>query len=363
MDRRKFLAAGAAGIAASPVMLAAPAIAKGKAKHEWKLVTSLPKTLPGPGTSSMRWAERINQMSDGAIKITVYGGGELVPPFGTQEAVENGTAQVYHGSGSWFAGRDLAHSFTSVAPFGALPDEMHAWTYYGGGQELINEFTNPRGLQVFLGGGTGVQTAGWFKKPVNSLADLQGLNFRITGFGAKVLSKIGMNAVSTPPGEIFPALQSGTLDGAEWVGPAFDMAFGLQKIASYMYTPSFSDNYGGIEYGINLKAWEALSDGERTMVETACEAEAARLIADSLHSNMAGFEKLKQVAGLTIGLLPEDVWDALRQASHEVMDDVMNSSDFVGKLATHYYDYVEKASSYKTIYDAPYAVERAKYFA
>jgi TRAP-type mannitol/chloroaromatic compound transport system substrate-binding protein len=359
MHRRKFLRNGAA---AAPFALAAPTIARAQAKHQWKMVTSLPKNFPGAGTSSLRWAERINKLSGGELEITVFGGGELVPPFGTQEAVENGTAQVYHGSGSWFAGRDLAHSFTSVAPFGLLPDEMHAWVYYGGGQELINEFTHPRGLQIFVGGGTGVQTAGWFTKEVNSLEDLQGLNFRITGFGAQVLSEIGMNAVSVPAGEIFPALQSGTLDGAEWVGPSFDMAFGLHKVANYMYTPSFSDNYGGIEYGINLDAWNALSDELKLLVEMASEAEANRLVADSLHSNMLGLEKLRAVEGLTISEFPEDVWDALRKASKKVMTEVMNSDDFVGKLATSFYDYAEKAASYKTIYDVAYARERSAYF-
>ena len=107
---------------------------------------------------------------------------------------------------------------------------MHAWMYYGGGQEILNKFTNSRGLQIFIGGGSLIQTAGWFKKPITSLDDLQGLNFRITGFGAKVMNKIGVNAASIPPGEIFPSLQSGALDGAEWVGPNSDLAFGFQKI-------------------------------------------------------------------------------------------------------------------------------------
>ncbi|MCP5088642.1 MAG: TRAP transporter substrate-binding protein [Rhodobacteraceae bacterium] len=357
MDRRKFLVAGAA----APVV-AAPLVAKAQAKHEWKLVTSLPKTLPVVGTSSLRWAERIGKMSGGELNISVFGGGELVPPFGTQEAVEGGTAQVYHGSGSWFAGRDIAHAFFTSAPMGATPDEMHAWMYYGGGQELLNEFTNPRGLQIFVSGGSGIQTGGWFKKPINSLDDLQGVNFRITGFGAKVLNKIGMNAVSMPPGEIFPSLQSGALDGAEWVGPAFDMAFGFQKIMSHMYTPSFADIYGGIEFGINLEAWNALSDELKTIVEVATEAEANRAMADALHSNVLGLEKLQGIDTVTIGEFPSDVWDALRTASKEVMDEVASSNEFVGRLTNSYYDYVAKASNYKQAFDEPFARERAKYF-
>ncbi len=358
MDRRKFIAAGAA----VPAVLAAPSIAKAKAKHEWKLVTSLPKKLPGPGVSSLRWAERLTKMSGGELTVTVYGGGELVPAFGTQEAVENGTAQVYHGSGSWFSGRNIAHALFTSVPFGATPDEMHAWMYYGGGQQLLNEFTNPRGLQIFIGGGSSIQSAGWFKKPINSLDDLQGLNFRITGFGAKVMNKIGMNAVSMPPSEIFPALQSGTLDGAEWVGPSSDLAFGFQKIMTHMYTPSFADIYGGIEYGINLEAWNALSDDLKTMVETVSEAEAMRSSSDMLHSNMLALEKLRKIDGLTIGTLPSDIFDAVRGAAKEVMGEVAASDEFMGRMLKSYYDYVASASNYKQLYDEPYSRERAKYF-
>jgi TRAP-type mannitol/chloroaromatic compound transport system substrate-binding protein len=359
MDRRKFLVAGAT---AAPAALAAPTVLRAQTAHDWKLVTSLPKKLPVVGESALRWAERVTTMSGGEIKVTVYGGGELVPPFGTQEAVENGTAQAYHGSGSWFSGRDLAHAFFTSAPFGLDVDEMHAWMYDGGGQELLNEFTNSRGLQIFIGGASGVQTAGWFKKPIESLDDLKGLNFRITGFGGKVMNKIGMNAISMPAGEIFPALQSGTLDGAEWVGPSFDLAFGLPKIMTHMYTPSFADVYGGLEFGINMKAWEALSDDLKAIVEVCSEAEASRMVAGSLHANMLGLEKLEANDKVTIGELPEDVWDALRSASKEVMDEAAASNDFMSKITKSYYDYVAKAAKYKSRYNEPFARERSKYF-
>ena len=358
MYRRRFLAGAAV---AAPASIAAPALLRAQAGHDWKLVTSLPKNLPGPGVSAQRWADRITSMSGSELKITVYAGGELVPPFGTQEAVENGTAQAYHGSGSWFAGRDISHAFFFSGPFGLLFDEMHAWMYYGGGQDLLDEFTHPRGLQVFIAGGSGVQTFGWFKKPIGSLADLQGLNFRVTGFGATVLNKIGMNAVSLPPGEIFPALQSGALDGAEWVGPAFDQAFGFQKIMPYMYAPSFGDIYGGIEFGINLEAWNALSDDLKTIVVAATEAEANRSSADALNMNIDGLDALEKVEGLTIGTLPDDVWAALRKASHEVVAEVAGTSPFVGRLVDSYYGYVKRASGYKQLYDMPFMAERVKY--
>ncbi|MBY5986577.1 MULTISPECIES: TRAP transporter substrate-binding protein [Roseovarius] len=358
MDRRKFLIAGTV----APAAIGTPMIARAQAKHNWKLVTSLPKNLPGPGESALRWAERITSASDGELTVTVYGGGELVPAFGTQEAVENGVAEAYHGSGSWFTGRHPAHAFFTSAPFGLLQDEMHAWMYEGEGQDLLNEFTNPRGLQIFVGGGSGVQTAGWFKKEINSLDDLQGLNFRFSGFGAQIFNRMGVNAVSIPPAEIFPALQTGTLDGAEWVGPASDQAFGFQKIMPYMYTPSFADIYGGLEFGMNLDAWNALSDGLKALVETACEAECVRSGAYQTHSNVVALEQLRQVEGLTIGVLPDDVMAAAATAAKEVMNEAAEADPFVAKLKDSFYAYAKAQSDYKKLYDEPFMDARTRYF-
>lgn len=358
MKRRALLG----GAAAAPLVLGAPLVARAQAQHNWKLVTSVPKGLPGLGVSAQRWADRITAMSGGAINIQLFGVGELVPPFGTQEAVESGTAEAYHGSGSWFSGRDIANAFFTAAPFGLTFDEMHAWMYYGGGQELLNEFTHPRNLQVFIGGGSGVQSAGWFKKEIKSLDDLQGLNFRSAGLQAEVLRKLGMNPTAVPPSEIFAALQSGTLDGAEWVGPANDLAFGFQNIAKYMYAPTFSDVYGGIEFGINRGAWEALTDEQRMIVEVASEAEANRSSADTFHSNLLAYEKLRGMEGLTIASFPPDVWEALRKASREVINTVAETSEFHGRFVEAYYAYVEKSTNYKHYYDTAFLERREAYF-
>ncbi|MBT3438265.1 MAG: twin-arginine translocation signal domain-containing protein, partial [Oceanospirillaceae bacterium] len=199
MERRKFITGAAA--AAATMAVTGSQTASSQSKVEWKMVTSLPVGYPSVGVSADRFAERVTKMSGGRLSIKVYGGGQLVPAFGTQEAVENGVAEIYHGSGSWFSGRDLAHNFFGVIPFGPDVREFNAWLRHGGGQELWDEFTNPRGLKCFAGGGSGVQTAGWYKEPINSLADLKGKNFRITGLGAKVFSKIGANPVALPPGE------------------------------------------------------------------------------------------------------------------------------------------------------------------
>jgi len=359
MKRRDFIKGTVVAGAAS---LVAPAAASAASKS-WKLVTSLPKGLPGPGVSADRFAKRVTEMSGGRLKIKVFGGGELVPPFGTQEAVETGTAEIYHGSGSWFAGRDTAHSFFGVVPFGLDAAEFEAWLRHGGGQKLWDEFTLPRGLKCFAAGGSGVQTFGWFKKEIKSLSDMQGLNFRITGFGAQVMRKIGVNAVSMPPSEIFPSLQSGALDAAEWVGPAFDLAFGFHKIMTHMYTPSFSDIHGGMEFGINKKAWDSLDKDLQLIIQVAADAECSLLNADGLYSNVIALEKIKAMKKVTIGEFPDSVWDALRKASKEVMDEARAKSKTVAKIQDSFFTFDKKASAFRSLYESRLYAERLKYFA
>lgn len=361
MKRRDFLTASgamAAGVAAATV--SAPAIASGT--HQWKMVTSWPKGLPGPGVSADRLAERVAKMSGGRFIIKVYGAGELVPALGVQEAVESGTAELYHSSGSYFGGRNIGHSFFCVVPFGADINEFNAWLRFGGGQALWDELTEPRGFKCFTGGGSGIQTAGWFNREINSLDDLQGLNFRITGLGALVMKKLGVNPVSMAPGDIFPALQSGALDGAEWVGPTNDLAFGFHKVLNNMYAPSFSDIHGGAEWGVNSQAFEKLPAEFQLILTTAMEAETELLTHDIFYSNIQSLDKLR-TAGVNIGTFPDDVWDGLRTAAHEVMEETRASSDLVARIHDSFFNFTGQAVDYRKLYDQKLYAERAKYFA
>lgn len=356
MKRRNFLT----GAAAATVVASTATVAKA-AEFEWKMVTSLPVGLPGPGVSADRFAARVTEMSGGRLSVKVFGAGQLVPAFGTQEAVENGVAEIYHGSGSWFAGRDIAHTFYGVVPFGPDVREFNAWLRFGGGQELWDEFTAPRGLKCFAGGGSGVQTAGWYKEPINSLADMQGKNFRITGLGAKVMQKIGANPVALPPGDIFPALQAGTLDGAEWVGPSFDLAFGFHKILKHMYTPSFSDIYGGMEFGINMDAWNALPADLQTVVQTCAEAEMEISSSDAYYSNVVALQKLEGL-GVEINELPDDVWAALTKATREVMAEVREGNDLVARIQDSMHEFMSQSATYRDLYDLPLMKKKSAYY-
>lgn len=356
LGRRALLVAAPATVATS--FIARPAAAQ---TIRWKLVTSLPKGFPGPGVSAERFASRVSTLSGGRLEIAVFAGGELVPPFGTQEAVETGVAEMYHGGGSWFSGRNIGHNFFSVVPFGLDLREFNAWLRHGGGQELWDEMVSPRNLKCFTGGGSGLQSAGWFNKEINSLSDLQGLNFRTSGLASKVLQKIGVNAVTLPPAEIFPALQTGVIDGAEWVGPNSDMAFGLHKVMKYMYAPSFSDVHGGIEFGVNLEAWNALPEDLQLIVQTCAEAESELLPTDEFYGNVAAFEKLKE-SDIVIGSYSDDIWSALRTAAAEVMEEVRASDELVARIHDSFFDFNRRAANYRQHYDQVYYTQRGRLY-
>lgn len=240
MQRRhliKGLGAGAlvAGLAACGKEQVSPAASENRKVHRWKMVTTWPPNFPGAGVGANRLAKRIEKASNGRIQIKVYGGGELVPAYEAFDAVSSGAVQMAHGAAYYWKGKAPAAQFFAAVPFGMNAQEMNAWLYYGGGWELWKELYAPFNLMPAPAGNTGTQMAGWFNKEINSLDDLQGLKMRIPGLGAEVLKRAGGTPVNVPGAEVFTALQTGTIDAAEWIGPYNDMAFGLHKAAKHYY--------------------------------------------------------------------------------------------------------------------------------
>src|SRR5690606_17053542 len=235
MKRRNFLAGGAAaGVAATA--LSAPAIAQ--ERYEFTMVTTWPKGLPGLGTSAERLARRLETMSNGRIKVNFFAAGELVPPLEAFDAVLGGSADMMHAAPYYWQGNHPALNFMTAAPFGLTTVEHDAWMRYGGGQELWDEVYDQFGLKGWNAGNTTSQMGGWFPKKLEGVDDIQGMNFRTAGLGGEAWRRIGMNVQTTPGGEIFQALQAGTLDAAEWVGPWNDLALGLYQIHKHYHYPS-----------------------------------------------------------------------------------------------------------------------------
>src|SRR4051812_32601675 len=220
ITRRRLVKAGATGLAG---MLAAPSIATAQARR-WRMVTSWPKRLPGPGMSAERVAERIRTLSNGRLDISVSAAGEVVPAFEVLGAVGGGVAEMGHTAAFYWQGKMPAAAFYTTVPFGLTPSEHVAWIEAGGGQALWDELYAPFGVKPFMGGNTGVCMGGWFRREVASLGDLRGVKIRSLGLGGEVYRRLGATPQTTPPAEILTSLQSGVLDAAEFVGPGTDIA-------------------------------------------------------------------------------------------------------------------------------------------
>ena len=348
MKRREFLKTGA--IAAPAVALATPAIAQGKV--EWKLPTSFPAKAPGVGTNVTSFAARVNAMSDGQLTLKVFSGGELVPPFGVEDAVQQGTAEIGHSTPYYSASKNSALHFFSAIPFGMSAVETTAWLRYGGGQELWDEIYAERGLKPFYSGNSGTQSAGWFKKPITKVEDLAGLNMRIAGLGGEAMRKLGVNAVLLPPPEIFPAFQSGAIDAAEWVGPMLDQAFGLQKVANHCYLPAFHEPSAALEVVVNQDAYNSLPAHLQAVIANAAEATSVETTAQFDYFNAVALQQLKD-KGVQFAPFPEDVIAALKKAVGEVMAENAGKNPAFAKVQESYNAFLALARDYAVAVKAP----------
>ncbi|MBV9260700.1 MAG: TRAP transporter substrate-binding protein, partial [Pseudolabrys sp.] len=273
--RRKVIAAGFGAAGA----LAAPALARAQAV-KWRMVTSWPKRLPGPGMSAERVADRIRALSGGRLDIAVSAAGEVVPAFEVLDAVGNGVADLGHTASFYWQGKMPAAAFFTTVPFGLTPAEHVAWVEAGGGQQIWDELYAPFGVKPFMAGNTGVCMGGWFRREVNALGDLRGLKLRSLGLGGEVYRRLGVTPQTTPPAEILTSLQSGVIDGAEFVGPGSDIALGLYRVAPFYYYPGFNKPNGTGECIVSLKAWQSLSDELKAIVAHACATEANFALAE-----------------------------------------------------------------------------------
>lgn len=343
MKRRDMLlglAAGGAALAGckpSAQSDCATAAASDKAQRiDWRMYTTWPKNFPGLGTGANRLAERITQMSGGRLTVTVYGAGERVPALEVFDAVSRGSAQMGHGGAYYWKGKAPAAPFFCSVPFGFTAQEMNAWLYYGGGMELWRELYAPFNLVPFDAGNTGTQMGGWFRKRIESVADLKNLKMRMPGMGGEVLDRLGVTTVNIPGGELFTALSNGTIDATEWVGPYNDLAFGLHKAAPYYYYPGWHEPGACLEAIVNADAWAALPDDLKSIVATACESTSHTMLAEMTARNQAALRTLVEEHGVTVLAFPDDVLAALRDTSETVIREAAEADAFTGRVFASY---------------------------
>jgi TRAP-type mannitol/chloroaromatic compound transport system substrate-binding protein len=266
MDRRQLIKnAGIAGVLAAGV---APAV-HAQTAIRWRLASSFPKSLDTIFGAADIFAAKVKAMSGGKFEISVHAAGELMPAFGVVDGVQQGSVEAAHTAPYYFFGKDECFALGCAIPFGLNSRQMTAWMYDGNGMKLMREFYAKYNIVNFPGGNTGAQMGGWFRKEIKSLKDIKGMKMRIGGFGGKVLERIGGVPQNIPGGDIYPALEKGTIDAAEWVGPYDDKKLGFNKVAPFYYYPGWWEGGPQLDFFINNKAFEALSAENKAIVESA----------------------------------------------------------------------------------------------
>jgi TRAP-type mannitol/chloroaromatic compound transport system substrate-binding protein len=343
---RRNLARG--GIASLAATIAAPAVAVAQTRR-WRMVTSWPKRLPGPGLSAERIAARIAALSGGRLEITVSAAGEIVPAFEVLDAVGSGVAEMGHTAAFYWQGKEPAAAFFTTVPFGLTPGEHVAWIDAGGGQALWDELYAPFGVKPFMGGNTGVSMGGWFRREIKGRDDLRGLKIRSLGLGGEVYRRLGAMPQTTSPGEILVALQSGVIDGAEFVGPGSDIALGLHRFAPFYYGPGFNKPNGTGECIVSLKAWSALDAELKAVVAHACAAEASFALAEMERLNIEALQTLTTRDNVALRAFPADLVSAARATAADVLAEVAGKSAAARKVHESWAGFRSKIAAWSRI--------------
>jgi TRAP-type mannitol/chloroaromatic compound transport system substrate-binding protein len=342
ITRRHLVASGAAGA------LAMPAVALAQAQR-WRMVTSWPKRLPGPGMSAERVAERIKALSGGKLEITVHGAGEVVPALEVLDAVGSGVAEMGHTASFYWQGKAAAATFFTTVPFGLTPNEHVAWIMAGGGQELWDDLYKPFGVKPYMAGNTGVCMGGWFRGEVKSLADLRGLKIRSLGLGGEVYRRLGATPQTTPPSEILTSLQTGVIDAAEFVGPGTDIALGLYRVATLYYGPGFNKPNGTGEAILSLKAFETLDSELKAVVMHACFAEATYALAEMERLNAEALSALTGQHRVQLKTFPGDMTAAARKIAGDVLGDLAARGDKAKRIHDSYLAFRDRTAVWSRI--------------
>jgi len=284
-----------------------------------KLATSWPAHFPIMGVGVENFVKRVKEASAGSIDIKLYPKNTLIPALAVFDAASSGEIDIFHSGPYYWKGKNSAFSLFSGMPFGMTAQEINAWMHYGGGYELWRKMYARYNLYPLLGGNTNIQMGGWFKKQIDSLADLQGLKMRVPGLGGEVFSKLGVNPILLPAGEIYTALERGVIDATEWVGPALDMKMGFYKVAPYYYS-GWHEPGSILELTFNLQSWKKLPNDHKVIIEMASEEMNSKMAYDFHTQNALALSSLSEY-GVKFREFPEDVISSAKKALIEVVSD------------------------------------------
>jgi TRAP-type mannitol/chloroaromatic compound transport system substrate-binding protein len=315
MKRRDFLKVAGAGMAVPAV--AAPAIAQSSPEIRWRLTASWPKSLDTLYGSLETFSRYIGEATDNKFQVQSFAAGEIVPGLQVLDAVQNGSVEACHTATYYFIGKDPTWALFCAVPFGLNTRQQNSWYYDGDGLKLLNEFGKKFNVHSLVGGNTGAQMGGWFRKEIKTVDDLKGLKFRIGGWAGKTLEKLGVVPQQIAGGDIYPALEKGTIDAAEWVGPYDDEKLGFHKVAQYYYYPGWWEGGTANHFMINLEKWNQLPKSYQAIVTAAAGAANIEQTARYDARNPAALKRLI-AAGTQLRPFSQPIMEACLKASHEV---------------------------------------------
>jgi TRAP-type mannitol/chloroaromatic compound transport system substrate-binding protein len=326
MKRRHFIATAGAGIAAGAI--AKPAIAQTNPEIRWRLTSGFPKSLDTIYGGADFLAKYVSAATEGKFQIQPFSAGEIVGTFQAADAVSSGTVEMAHTAAYYYVGKDPTFAAAAAVPFTLNARQLNAWQYHGGGIGLVNEFMAKHNLYALPGGNTGTQMGGWFRKEIKTVQDLQGLKMRIAGIAGQVMQKLGVIPQQVAGGDIYPSLERGTIDAAEWIGPYDDEKLGFQKVAPYYYYPGFWEGGLTLHFMFNKEKWESLPKNYQAILEVACMAANQDMLAKYDAKNPAALRSLVG-AGAQLRPFSQEILDAAYKATNEVYAEISaQNADF-----------------------------------
>jgi TRAP-type mannitol/chloroaromatic compound transport system substrate-binding protein len=353
MKRRKFVGAAGAGMAGILAAATPPAFAQAAPEIKWRLASSFPKSLDTIFAIGEVVAKRVASLTGNRFQIQTFAAGEIVPGLQVADAVQNGTVQMGHTASYYYVGKDPAFAFGCAVPFGLNARQYNAWWCEGGGDALFNEFLKDYGIHALLCGNTGAQMGGWYRKEIKTVEDLKGLKLRIAGIAGQVLARLGVVPQQLAGPDVYPALEKGTIDAAEWVGPYDDEKLGLNKVAKFYYYPAWWEGGPALHLYVNQKSWSELPREYQSALEAAAH-EGNTLMLSRYDAKNPGALKRLVASGTQLRPYPRPVMDACHKATLELYAELSARNPRFRKLHDHQMKFLEEEVLWFRVCEANY---------
>jgi TRAP-type mannitol/chloroaromatic compound transport system substrate-binding protein len=352
MERRSFLKKAGVGLAAGAVAM--PAIAQNAPAIKWRLASSFPKSLDTIYGGAEVMAKRVSEATGGKFQIQVFAAGEIVPGPGVFDAVKDGTVEMGHTASFYFFGKDPVYAFDCAIPFGMTMRQLDAWMRHGNGGKLMGDFFAKSNIVAIPCGNTGTQMAGWFRKELKTVEDLKGLKMRIGGYAGAVMSKLGVVPQQIPGGDIYPALEKGTIDAAEWIGPYDDQKLGFNKVAKFYYYPGWWEGGTTLSAYINAKKFAELPKEYQAVLQIACAEAHTDMMAKYDAKNPTALKQLVG-SGSQLRPLPKEIMDACYKAAQELYAETSASNPTFKIIYEDYKKFMDDQNLWFRVAEASYS--------